>query len=345
MAIDQIIPEQIPTDSIKLSEIKKKLFSKENFRKRLISKDGTQSWVTIKFAAFPEKWQDDYDEYPQLLAGESVINIISKDEYKTLNPLAVGMPVINYQKREYFEMESSRIMGFAFLIAIIILIIALRSFWGVLIPIISAISSMIILNGVVGFIGVEVDNMVLSFPFLLGFAISIAYSIHLFSFFKRHFFKYGNRKEAVIYSLGETGWAVSFTALTTITALLSAIFIPVKTVRFLGLSTAGIVAATFLVIILLTPALLSFGKNRKPHPKYQEKKYSGFESWLHKLGEWILQNPKKIIITYLTFKAILNYGTTKVVIDTDPRKSMGNKVEYVNNLFYIATTELGTLYS
>lgn len=345
MVIEQIVPDEIPRDSKQLQKIREKAFRKENFRKRLVSSDGTQTLLSIKFTPFPDEWQKEYKTSPDELAGMSVLNVINKEKYKSLNPRAVGVPTINHEKRIYFAKESSRVMGLAILLAIVILIVALRSARGVVVPVVSAISSMIVIYGVVGFLGTPVDNMVLSFPFLIGFAVSIAYSIHLFSFFQRHFRQHGIRKEAIIYSFGEVGWSVLFTALTTITALLSALFIPVKTVRFIGLSTAGIVAATFTTVMILTPVLLSFGKNKKRHPKYLKKKHSKFEYRLFNLGNWILAHPKKITVVYLLAIGLLIWGTTKLNVDTNYKKTLGTKVGYVKNLFDFSKTELGSLYS
>jgi predicted RND superfamily exporter protein len=51
------------------------------------------------------------------------------------------------------------------------------------------------------------------------------------------------------------------------------------------------------------------------------------------------------MVSYLIFTGLLIYGVTKVVVDTDPRKSIGVNVPYVQDLFQVAKTELGTLYS
>jgi predicted RND superfamily exporter protein len=345
MVIEQIVPDIIPTDPGELTQIKEKAFSKENFRKRLISSDGTQTLLTIKFTPFPEDWQGEYETSPDELAGESVLDVINQDKYESLNPRAIGVPVINHEKREYFAVESSRVMGMSIILAIVILIIALRSVWGVIVPVISALSSILVVYGVVGFIGTPVDNMVLSFPFLIGFAVSIAYSIHLFSFYKRHFRQHGKRREAIIYSFGEVGWGVMFTALTTVTALLSALLIPVKTVRFMGLSTAGVVAATFIIVMVLTPVLLSFGRNKKQHPEYLKNNHSKFERRLDNLGKWILDNPNKIVFSYLVIIGLLIWGVSQITVDTNYKKTIGTKVPYVKNLFEISQTELGSLYS
>ena len=345
MSIEQLVPAEIPRNQAGIDLIREKLFSKENLRRHLVSSDGSQTWVSIKFLPFPENWQEEHGENPQELAGEKVLNVIRQAKYEELNPRAAGMPIVNYEKRIYFEKESARVMGMAIVVAILILALALRSFWGVVIPLFSAISSILIVYGVTGFLGVPIDNMVLTFPFLIGFAVSIAYSIHLFSFFKRHFRQHGKRREAIVHSFGEVGWAVMFTALTTVTALLSALFIPVKTVRFMGLSTAGVVIATFLVVMVLTPVLLSFGKNRAPHKNTVLQKNTRLERMLYNMGTWILAHPRKIMISYLVATGVLIFGTTMVKVDTDPRKSLGLKIPYVQNLFELAQTELGTLYS
>jgi predicted RND superfamily exporter protein len=345
MYIEQIVPDIIPESREELEEIRRKAFSKKNFRERLISGDGTQTWIMMKLLPFPEDWEEEYDEYPQLMVGSAVDHILGKEKYSELNPRGTGMPYLAHEKREYFQQETGRIMGMALLMAIFVLAIALRSFKGVLIPLITAFSAIIIVNGLIGFSGIEVDNMVMVFPVLIGLAVALAYSIHIYSFFKRHFLKTGSRKGAVIHAIGEMGWPVFFTALTTVSALLSFLFIPIKTVRFIGLSTAAVVATTYFVIIILTPTLLSFGKDRDPHPIYEKNGGTFSERMLSRLGGWVLRHSRIIIPVYLVITAILIVGVTRVEADIDPRKNIGLKVPYVHELFEISQTELGALYS
>lgn len=345
MFIEQIVPEVIPESEKVLNEIRRKAFSKQNFRERLISSDGTQTWIMIKLLPFPADWQDKFEEYPQLMVGSAVDHIISKEKYSELNLKGTGMPYLAHEKREYFEKESGRIMGMALLMAILVLAVALRSVKGVLIPLITAFSAIIIVNGMIGFSGIAVDNMVMVFPVLIGLAVALAYSIHIYSFYKRHFLKTGKRKQAVIHAIGEMGWPVFFTAMTTVSALLSFLFIPIKTVRFIGLSTAAVVATTYFVIIILTPTLLSFGKDRDPHPVYSKNGGTFFERKLSRLGDWVLAHTRIIAPVYLLLTAVLIVGMTRVEADIDPRKNIGLKVPYVNDLFELSQTELGALYS
>ena len=82
-------------------------------------------------------------------------------------------------------------------------------------------------------------------PLYLGIAVSIGYSIHIFTFFKRHFLKTGKRKDAVRLAVKETGWPILFTALTTVGALFSFHFVDVKPVRWIGSSTMLLVTIIF----------------------------------------------------------------------------------------------------
>jgi len=59
MVIEQIVPDEIPRNREQLQKIREKAFSKENFRKRLISSDGKQTLLSIKFMPFPEDWQSE----------------------------------------------------------------------------------------------------------------------------------------------------------------------------------------------------------------------------------------------------------------------------------------------
>jgi len=345
MSIEQIVPASIPDTEEAMEEIRKLAFSKKNFRERLISSDGKQTWIMIKLLPFPEQWEGQYEEYPQLMVGSAVDQILGKEVYADLNPRGTGMPYLAHEKREYFQKETGRVMGLALLMAVLVLAVALRSFKGVLIPLLTAFSSIVIVNGLIGFSGIAVDNMVMVFPILIGLAVALAYSIHIYSFFKRHFLRTGLRKRAVIHAMTEMGWPVFFTALTTVSALLSFLFIPIRTVRFIGLTTAAVVGTTYLVIIILMPTLLSFGKNRKPHPVYSKNGGTFFERKLSQLGDWVILRTKIIAPLYLVITAVLIVGVTRVEADIDIRKNIGLKVPYVNELFEVTQTELGALYS
>lgn len=348
MQIEQIVPNIIPSNKQALNAIKTKTFSKPRTAERLVSKDGKQTWIILKLRNFPEKkiWEKEKNPIvPEYLTGAEVEKIISKNKYKAISPRATGMPYLTYKKQNYFGKEAGKVMGMALLLAIIILIFATKSFRGVIVPLVTSISSIVIIYGFLGYIGYPIDSGMISIPILLSLAVAIAYNIHIFTFFKRNFFIHGDRKKAVKEAVSEMGWPILFSALTTMGALLTFLIIPMRPLQFVGFATASCVLLTFFIVILLMPALLSFGKDREPHPAFKEKGGRWLDLKLGQLGEFVLRYPKTIITVSVLIIGFLIVGATKVESAFDIEKTMGRSIPYVSDLLDISESELGSLYS
>jgi predicted RND superfamily exporter protein len=204
---------------------------------------------------------------------------------------------------------------------------------------------MIIVFGMQGWLGIEFDPMVITMPLYLGLAVAIGYSIHIFHYFKRKFYETGKRKQSIIYAIEETGWPILFTALTTITALLSFLFVPVRPLRWIGLTTAVIIGVEYLIVIVLIPSLLSFGKDKSAKflEKKQQRKY--LENFMEKISNWIFRHPKGIIITLIISVVLCIIGITKFEVSFDVERTMGRRIPYVNRILEIADSKIGSLYS
>ena len=345
LIVGNIVPEEIPTDPEQIAEIKKLAFSKKFLVNRLFSDDSKQAWILLRLKCYPnETDKTSMEEYPQLVVARTALEIIGQDKYKNFNLKATGMPVLNYEKRGYYSKEAGRIFGISILITIIALIILLRSFAGISVPLITAFSSILWVFGGMGWLGIKVDNMVMIVPVLLVLAVSIGYSIHIFIFFKRKFLETGKREDAITYAVEHTGWPIFFTAATTIAALFSFFFVSIKTVRWMGLSAGVCVIAAYIIVMLFTPAILSFGKNRKPHPEYVEKGGGRVEHLFVKFSSWVLAHPVKIIIVFVIIVIVLVIGLTKVEVDMSMKK-MGLKVPFRAKLWHINHTKVGAMWS
>ncbi len=354
MTIEQLVPEDIPTDAESLAEIKAKVFSKKSLANRLVSKDGRSAWILLKLRPFPDpkEWDKDNKELTKgaksadYLTGAEARAIILKEKYAKLHPLATGMPYLASEKMDWVEAEMPRVMGLAVLIALLVLAIATRSLRGVLIPIVTAICSVVMAYGVVGYIGLNVDSGMLLIPMLLAFAVSVAYNIHIFSYFERRLREHGKRKQASVETIGSMAWAVLFSAFTTFAALLSFLAIPVVPMHFVGISASTSVIFAFMIALTLTPIALSLGKDVKPkHNDEGEVKQSWLDTQLEKLGDWVLNHEKLIWTVFLSLSLVLLYFFTKVEAAFDVERTQGRKVEYVDNLLKVCENDLGSLYS
>ena len=344
LIVGNIVPDEIPTDPEEIAEIKKLAFSKGFFVNRLFSDDFKQAWILLRLRSYPDNNKTSMEEYPQLVVGRIAMDIIKQDKYKDFNLKATGMPVLNYEKRNHYNKEAGRIFSISILIIIIVLIILLRSFAGISVPLITAVSSILWLFGGMGWSGIKVDVSVMIMPALLALAVSIGYSIHIFNFFKQKFLATGERKESVYYAVEHAGWPIFFTAVTTMVAFFSFLFVSIKTVRWMGLSAGVCVIAAFIIVILFTPAVLSFGKNKKPHPEYVRKGGGWTEGLLVKFSNWVLAHPAQIVTIFAVIVIAMIIGLTKLEVDMRMEK-MGIKVPFRAKLWHINHTKVGSMWS
>lgn len=128
-------------------------------------------------------------------------------------------------------LQRNKLFGISMVLTILILAVSLRSVHGVVFSLIAAISAIVIIFGLQGFLGTTFDPSMIFIPVFLSLAVSIGYSIHVFNSFKREFFKTGLRYNALVRAVEETGWSLLFSALTTVVALLSFMLVPIRPIR------------------------------------------------------------------------------------------------------------------
>ena len=347
MAIAQIVPEVIPKDKAGLDSVKQRAYSKPEVARKLISKDGKLSWIVIKLRPFPADsiWKKETTVSPDILTGEEVDRIIHKPQYASLHPKATGMPYVSQQKVVFIGAEMGRLAKFAILISIVVMLIMTRSMRGVVAPFIGTFGGLLVTFGIAGALGLYVDSATSIIPVILAFAVSIAYNIHLFSFFGKRMLIHGRRKQAVVETFTETGWPVFFCGMTTIVSLLSFLIVPIRPVAYIGIHTSLCVLFVMLTTMLVTPVLLSFGRDKKPKPNFTDNSDTRWSGIMVRISAFDLHNPKMILSVFVLCCVALGIGVWRMEPAFDMERTMGEKVPYVNKLLEVSHSELGSLYS
>ncbi|WP_321494226.1 MMPL family transporter [uncultured Desulfobacter sp.] len=338
------VPDPIPEDSESLAAIRDQILSKKLLNGKLISADGRFSWIILRLTPFPDGWRSKDNKSAEMVVGKVAAEIIRQDKYAPLNPKSSGMPIIAHDKTAFFKKEMSRTMGLSLIVSLVVLSLALRSIKGIIMTVIVTAGSVILTFGILGWIGKPIDVGMIMVPLYLGIAVSIGYSIHIFSFFKRRFIETGKRKESVRLAVKETGWPILFTALTTVGALFSFHFVDVKPVRWIGSSTSLLVSIIFLMVIIMIPALLSFGRDRD-EKQIRRNANLWLENLMAKLADLVLGYPVPIMIVFILGIVTAVTGLRHFEVNFDIRKNMGLKVPYVNRLDQVCNSPLGALYS
>ncbi len=235
-------------------------------------------------------------------------------------------------------------IGIIFLSMILLLILMVRSFKGVVAPVFTIFVAGASVFGFMGWLGIGFDQNMVALPALLLMALSVAYSIHLINAFKRFFRQTGNRKESTILAVQETGWPLLFTAITTIGSVVSFATVGIPTITWVGMTCGAVVLANYLFVIILLPIILSFGKNRELVAKPQ-KRTKLLDNFLLSMGNWVVKSRKSILIVYTLLVVALIPALPKVYVDMDIFEGMGRKIPYINRVYELAHSKLGSYLS
>lgn len=347
MTIEQIVPQQIPSDAAGLKEIRRKAYSKPYLSKKLVSKDGTMTWIMVKLRPFPADsvWKKTSDIAPDMVTGKEAGRIITKAKYAELSPNAAGMPYMSYEKFVYLKGEMGRLFAIAFLVSIVVMLVVTRSLRGVVAPLITSICALIIGFGIIGWTGLYIDMSTAMIAVILTFACSIAYNIHLYNFFKTRFVETGRRKASITDAVGETGWGVLLSGLTTVAAMMTFLSMSIVPMKAIGLNTSLCLLSVLLTCLVVTPVLLSLGRDRKPHANMSHSFEGYVGDHFERFGGFVIRNHRRIVVVSLVLTLFCGIGLFSIEPAFDVEKTMGRKVEYVKKFLDLCDTELGSMYS
>ncbi|MGD2035634.1 MAG: MMPL family transporter [Bacteroidales bacterium] len=335
----------IPDDPQKLEEIRRLVLSRKAIVGKLVSEDCTETWLTLSLLEYPEEeeWEKVTTKDPMFQDGEAAIRVLTNPKWQSdkysLKP--VGMPYTETEERDFFGAEIFKRVLSGFFIMIILLALFIRSLRGVVVPAFTTATGILVVFGIMGWLGIDVQQTMMMLPVLLGMALSVGYSIHLVNAFKRIFRVTGNRKESVIEAVEEVGWPIFFTAMTTIGSVLSFISAGILTIAWVGYSCAALVFADYLFVIILVPVLMSFGKDRKVTDE-EKTKIPLFEKWMEGIGRFVLKNKIAILFVFAVCIIIITPGIRNVTRNMDAFRFMGTKIPYVKRAYDVTQSQLGS---
>ena len=258
--------------------------------------------------------------------------------------MPIGSAYTTAEKEDVLTKDFASRIALGFLVMLICLIIFARSVSGVIVPFLATLFGIGTVLGFTGLINVPADSDMMTLPVLLGMALSIGYALHYINAFKMHFRQTGKRKESVIEAVGETGWPILFTVITTAVSLLSFLFANIRPMIWLGAVASTVVIMVYLYVVILIPIFLSFGKDKEPalaETKGATKADLAFEN----IGKKIVKHSKLVTIISMLVIVLCIPGLLKMEVNMDYLKFMGNKVPFVQRIEKILETKLGNIYS
>ena len=200
----------------------------------------------------------------------------------------------------------------AVLLVVVILALVYKSVWGVVVPLLIVVLSVIWSLGLMGLIGKPIDIMTALLPLIL-FVVGISDVIHLLS---RYFeeIRNGLTKElAIQVAYKQVGMATFLTSLTTALGFLTLLTSGIKPVRELGVYAAIGVFIAFILAFSLLPAILAL--NPVPKLAFKEPSSLFWNKLVRKLFFVSMRNQTAVLVVSLLVAVVSVVGISNIEVD------------------------------
>lgn len=305
----------------------------------LFSRDHRQAWVLLKLEDYPstDEWPE--KTTPLFSVGRTAYETVLSIDSGEARLIATGVPVYAYRKEAEMMDDLARVLVIGGVVALALSILILRSVQAVTGTLAVILFSVLCVFGVQGRLGISTDSAFIAVPILLTIGVSIGYTVHVFRFFSLRFRHTGKRKKAVAYAVLETGRPILFTAFTTIVALVSFLFVEIRPIQWVGITSASCILVVFFASTLLFPAVLSIGRDREVSPT-RSLRPDTFEPALRRFSDWVGRYGRVIIPIFLAVVAMASYGLIKLDIDLNAEKMMGTRLPHMQDQVLVSRSEI-----
>ncbi|MEX1191516.1 MAG: MMPL family transporter [Brumimicrobium sp.] len=231
--------------------------------------------------------------------------------------------------------EMSVFVGMSMILVVLFLLIAFRSLWGLIVPLLVIVASMIWIIGFMSWIEVPINILLTILPSIM-FVVAMSDVIHLVSKYFELIREQKPKFEAIKTAFKEIGIATFLTSFTTSVGFFSLIFINVKPIQTFGIFVGIGVLLAFIITFSTLPFLFYYTKV----PKVARNEDKNF--WLPVMRKsflFTIKNRKIIPWISVFVIGVFIYGSTQIIAnnylmdDMDPDTSIKKDFDYIDDEF------------
>lgn len=225
-----------------------------------------------------------------------------------------GIPLLKLTVSRFIQRDQQVIIPFSVLTLGVLLLLMFRRLSGLLLPLAAMAISLCWTLGLYSLSGYPLNTITALLPPVL-MVISIATTVHLYSGWLQLAGRPGEPKTLLAKEMQELFLPCLFTAITTALGLISLLVSDVPAVRLFGAFSALGVMLSFVVNILLVPAVLSF----LPMPPAGRRLYDtgALRRVLRFTAELTVDAPRLVLISLLSLGLVALSGLGRIENNTD----------------------------
>jgi predicted RND superfamily exporter protein len=337
LTVEKLIddPENITDEELK--NVKFKIDDNPLYHGKLVSMDDKS---TIIIANVPTEISLDEVKLKRLTDALYAKSVEVKNKYKDIEIYVSGFAVSKAKLSEFMSKDLKTLFPVALIVVMLSLLIILKQFKSMIIPIIVTIVSIIWTLGLKALLKSPVTISEIAIPVML-ISICCADGIHIITEFIKYLREGYTTREALSKTMKILTTPVILTSITTAFGFLSLLTSPSSSLRSMGFFLSfGVIVAMFFSLYLI-PSLISFYRSKKikidqkddSQNKKQYKSLSNklFTKWANLIT--IVKLPVIIFSVLITIISIIGFIMVKV--DNDPVQYF-----YKTNDFRIATEHI-----
>lgn len=332
--------EPFPTTQAQLDDIKKRAMSSHFYKDLLLSQDGKMTTIIIETDAYTHIGEEAFsveDEFSEGFGDEATQNIVNNktfltdeenhellealrkitDKYKAegLEIYTAGSPAVNNALKAQMRADMQKFMRITFLIILVFLFLVFKRISAVVYPLLVIIFSLLTTVGAMAWMGVAFKLPTQILPSLL-LTVSVGATVHILSVFFDRFNATGDKKEALIYTMGHSGLAIAMTSATTAIGVGAFLGSEVAPISDLGLFASLGIMVSLLLTLTMLPALLSVTKL-----KAKEKTKAGqIDTLMKKMAVIPVKHTKIVLSVSFVIVLIALAAATEVRLSHYPLK-------------------------
>ncbi len=277
-----------------------RLLRSEELVNVFIAKDAGSICVFLRHEDYISKAKSD-----ELLA--SVQNTVSS--YPFDNVHIAGRTIGQKYYIDIMIYELLFFIGLSAILIVFFLYVAFRSGWGIILPQVVIVASVVWLLGLMGLFNEPINIILTTIPTIM-FVVAMSDVIHLVSRYLDALRTGVTKFEAINVSIREVGFATFLTSVTTAIGFFTLYFVRVEPIQKFGIVMGFGVIIAFILTFVMLPFLFYLA----PSPKYiYSKKENHF--WYQRLRTWfiaVMRNKKRILVFYGLVSMIFIYGASLI---------------------------------
>lgn len=283
----------IHLDTVDLVQDSINIYKNKELINTAVAKDGKSVCIFIKHKEYISKAKSDK------LAAD-IHELL--DKYNFDRVIIAGRTVGQSFYLDKMTFELFFYMGISGILIVLFLFIAFRSIWGIVIPLLIIVCTLIWIFGGMGILNQPVNILLTTLPSVM-FVVAMSDVIHIVSRYLDAKRANNDTEKSVFITIREVGFSTFLTSVTTAIGFFSLYFVNMEPIRIYGVVLGFGVLIAYVLAIFILPVLFYYF----PGPKYIEKQKEG-HFWQKSLHQWFIAIFRKRLVVLLSSVIVIVVG-------------------------------------